>query len=189
MLSRLITGVCAVAGTFAGAQFPAFYTQYLQHVSGRLTQVMRDLRPVLQDAQARGLSVPTYLERAAAEGGSYTRTMVQSDMQAYADLQRLEAAYSALSGAKPTMQPVALARHVNVADGQAVMRDFAPALPVTTEGITYAGAGLLLGLIAAWVLESPLRVWHDARRKRRLRRRILHESRAGGRTHEPAETA
>ena len=188
MLSRLITGICAVAGTFAGAQFPAFYTQYLQHVSGRLTQVMRDLRPVLQDAQARGLSVQTYLERAAAESGSYTRKMVQSDMQAYADLQRLETAYHALSTADPERQPIALARHLNLADAQAVMRDYTPALPLSTEGVTYGGAGLLLGLVAAWVLESPLRVWHEARRKRRLRRRILREARIGAPSHEPAET-
>jgi hypothetical protein len=191
MLSRLLTGVCAVAGSLAGAQFPAFYTQYLQHVSGRLTQVLRDLRTVLQDAQARGLSVETYLERAAQESGSYTRRMVESDMRAYADLRELEQAYSALSDAGATMQPVAFVRHLNVADIEAVFRHYTPALPISTEGLAYGGAGLILGLSLAWVLESPLRVWHDARRKRRRRRK--QGSAAGGRStpaeHDTAETA
>jgi hypothetical protein len=171
MLSRLLTGICAVAGTFAGAQFPAFYTQYLQHVSGRLTQVMRDLRPILQDAQARGMDVATYLGRAAAESGDYTRQMVRGDIRAYADLKNLEAAYTALSDAGPAMQPVAFARHVSLADAEIVLRHYTPSLPLSMEGMAYGGAGLLLGLFIAWVLESPLRVWHDMRRKRRQRQR------------------
>lgn len=171
MLSRLLTGICAVAGAFTGAQFPAFYTQYLQHVSGRLTQVMRDLRPILQDAQARGMDVATYLGRAAAESGDYTRQMVRGDIRAYADLKTLEAAYTALSDAGPAMQPVAFARHVSLADADVVLRHYSPSLPLSMEGMAYGGAGLLLGLFIAWVLESPLRVWHDMRRKRRQRQR------------------
>jgi hypothetical protein len=184
MLSRLLTGVCAVAGSLAGAQFPAVYTQYLQYISGRLTQVLSDLRPVLQDAQARGLSVETYLERAAEESGSYTSRMVESDMRAYTDLRQLEGAYSALSDAGPTMQPVAFVQHLNITDIEAVFRHYTPALPISTEGLAYGGAGLILGLALAWVLESPLRVWHDARRKRR-RRRKRHN--ATGRQATPAE--
>jgi hypothetical protein len=171
MLSRLLTGICAVAGTFAGAQFPAFYTQYLQHVSGRLTQVMRDLRPILQDAQARGMDVATYLGRAAAESGDYTRQMVKSDIRAYSDLKTLEAAYTALTDAGPAMQPIAFARYVSLTDAEIVLRHYTPSLPLSMEGMAYGGAGLLLGLFVAWVLESPLRVWHDLRRKRRQRRR------------------
>ena len=171
MLSRLLTGICAVAGTFAGAQFPAFYTQYLQHVSGRLTQVMRDLRPIIQDAQARGMDVATYLERAAAESGDYTKQMVAGDIQAYADLKELEAAYSALTNAGPAMQPVVFTRHISLTDAEIVLRHYTPSLPLSVEGMAYGGAGLLIGLFLAWVLESPLRVWHDMRRKRRQRRR------------------
>jgi len=171
MLSRLLTGICAVAGTFAGAQFPAFYTQYLQHVSGRLTQVMRDMRPIIQDAQARGMDVAAYLGRAAAESGDYTKQMVKSDIQAYADLKALEAAYSALSDAGPAMQPIAFARHIRVSDAEIVLRHYTPSLPLSMEGLAYGGAGMILGLMVAWVLESPLRVWHDMRRKRRQRRR------------------
>jgi hypothetical protein len=69
------------------------------------------------------------------------------------------------------MQPVAFARHVSLADAEIVLRHYTPSLPLSMEGMAYGGAGLLLGLFVAWVLESPLRVWHDLRRKRRQRRR------------------
>jgi hypothetical protein len=115
--------------------------------------------------------VATYLGRAAAESGDYTRQMVRGDIRAYADLKNLEAAYTALSDAGPAMQPVAFARHVSLADAEIVLRHYTPSLPLSMEGMAYGGAGLLLGLFIAWVLESPLRVWHDMRRKRRQRQR------------------
>lgn len=188
MLSRLITGICAVAGSFAGMQFPAFYSQYLQYVSGRLTQVMRDLRPVIQDAQAQGVEVRTYLERAAAQSSEYTDTMVEGHMRAYQELQRLEDAYGALSEAGPAMQPFALARHISLADAETVLSIYTPSLPLTTEGLAFGGTGLLIGLLAAWVLESPLRVWQEMRRKRRLRRRHHRRAQRGSELAQPSET-
>lgn len=171
MLSRLITGVCAVAGSVAGAQFPALYSQYLHHVSGRLTQVLRDLEPVLQAAQARGLSVEDYLRRAAQEKTDYSAASVAGDIRAAADLKTLEAAYAALSGAGPAMQPVAFARHAELATLEMLLRDFTPGLPLSLPGLAYGGVGLLLGLMVAWVLESPLRVWQDHQHRRRRGRR------------------
>jgi hypothetical protein len=171
MLSRLLTGVCAVAGSLTGAQFPAFYTQYLQYVSGRLSQVMRDLQPVLQEAQARGLSVETYLARAAQESNAYTEASVKGDVQAYVDLRQLENAYTALSDTTALMQPVVFAQHLRFEDASRVVDSYTPALPLSPEGIAYGASGLLIGIVVAWLLETPARLWQDARVRRRLRRR------------------
>jgi len=171
MLSRLITGLCAAAGSVAGAQFPAVYSQYLNYVSGRLTQVLRDLEPVLQAAQARGLPVEDYLNRAARDAGDYSAASVQGDVRALADMQTLEVAYAELSDAGPALQPVAFARHVDLATLETLLQDFTPGLPLTPAGLAYGGLGLIFGLAVAWVLESPLRVWQDRRRRRRRRAR------------------
>ena len=179
MLSRLLTGICATAGSLAGAQFPNVYAQYLQQISGRLTQVLRDLAPVLQAAQARGVSVEAYLRRAAAETTAYTEASVQGDLRAVADMQVLEVTYSALSGAEPALRAVVFVRHLDWATLEAVLADYTPGVPLTQAGLIHAGAGLLIGLSAAWVLESPLRVWHDRRRrKRRARQSARPQARA-----------
>lgn len=168
MLSRILNGVCAVAGAGLLAQFPAFYRQYLQQVSGRLAQARADLRPVIEDAAARGLDVPEYLDRAAREGGALTGMLVEGYRGTWQAVQRLEASYAALASADVLARPAVFARHLDGAVAAQTLRDFAPALPLTAEGLAYAGTGVLAGIAVAWGLEWP---WHIWRRRRRARRR------------------
>lgn len=168
MLARLVSGLGAAAGAAAGAQFPGFYAQYVQHISGRLSQARADLAPVARDAAARGLSVPDYLDRAQREGGELTGTLVEGYRTASEALQRLEAAYTALRAAGPLERPFALARHFHGEAAHGVLQDFRPTLPLTAEGLSYAAAGLLLGISAAWCGE---RSWQRWRRRMRGRRR------------------
>jgi len=169
MLTRILNGLCAAAGAGGAAQFPAFYRQYLQQVSGRAAQAAEDLRPVIADAEARGLTVPDYLAQAAGEGGALTGTLVAGYRGAWETLRRLEEAYAALSGADVLARPVAFARHFDGGIAVRTFQDFAPALPLTTEGLAYAGVGALVGIAAAWGLEAPARAW---RRRRRTARKI-----------------
>jgi hypothetical protein len=166
MLARLANGLCGAAGAVVAAQFPAFYAQYLQNLSGRLAQVRADLAPVLADARARGLSLSEYLTRAEREGGELTGTLVAGYRSAYQALQRLETAHAALSEAGPLARPLAFLRHLDWAIAGSTADAFAPTLPLTAEGGTYALAGLLSGLGLLWLLERPWLLWRRrARRK------------------------
>lgn len=166
MLARLANGLFAAAGAAAAAQFPAFYGQYLQNLSGRLAQVRADLAPVLDDARARGLSLGEYLARAEREGGELTGTLVAGYRSAHRALQRLENAHTALSEAGPLDRPLVLLRHLDWRIAGSAAEGFAPGLPLTAEGGAYALAGLLLGLGLLWLLERPVALW----RRRRARR-------------------
>ncbi|WP_051431973.1 DUF2937 family protein [Rhodovibrio salinarum] len=170
MFARLANGLFAAAGAASAAQFPAFYQQYLQHLSGRLAQARDDLAPVIQDAQARGLSVSDYLDRAATEGGELTGTLVAGYRSTYQAFERLQAAHQALTDAGPLDRPLALARHLDMQIVEGTLHGFAPALPLTVEGGGYALAGLLLGLLAVWTLERPALAVRRRRHVRRLRR-------------------
>jgi len=165
MLTRVLNGVCTIAGAAGVAQFPAFYRQYLQQISGRLAQAAEDLGPVIADARARGLSVPDYLARAAREGGDLTGTLVAGYRATWSSFQRLEQSYAALSQAAVVERPLAFLRYLQPEVAARTLRDFAPALPLTAEGLAYAAAGGLLGVLVAWALEAAGR-----RLGRRLRR-------------------
>lgn len=165
MLTRILNGLLAAGGAAAAAQFPAFYRQYLQHLTGRLEQASADLAPVVRDAAARGLDLDAYLERARAEGGELTATLVAGYQQAFETLQRLQAAVAALARAGPLERPLAFARHFDPATAESTAAGFSPALPLSAEGVAYAGAGLVAGIALAWAVEQPVRI--AARRRRR----------------------
>jgi hypothetical protein len=171
MFARLANGLFAAAGAAAAAQFPAFYRQYLQHLSGRLAQARDDLAPVLQDARERGLSLREYLARAEAEGGELTGTLVAGYRSTYQAFERLQAAHQTLSAAGPLERPLALARHLDMRIAEGTLNGFAPALPLTVEGGGYALTGLVLGLLTVWMLERPAVALRRRRHVRRLRRR------------------
>ena len=170
MLVRLANGLFAAAGAAGAAQFPAFYRQYLQHLSGRLAQARDDLAPVLEDARQRGLSLGEYLARAQAEGGELTGTLVAGYRSTYQAFERLQAAHQALSTAAPLERPLALARHLDMRIAEGTLDGFAPALPLTAEGGGYALVGLLAGLLVVWTLERPAVALRRRRHVRRLRR-------------------
>ncbi|WP_200339950.1 DUF2937 family protein [Rhodovibrio sodomensis] len=170
MLARLANGLFAAAGAAGAAQFPAFYRQYLQHLSGRLAQARADLAPVLQDARQRGLTLGEYLDRAQAEGGELTGTLVAGYRATHQAFERLQTAHQALTRAGPLERPIALARHLDMRIAEGTLEGFAPGLPLTAEGGGYALAGLLLGLLTVWTLERPAAVLRRHRQIRRLRR-------------------
>jgi hypothetical protein len=170
VLARLANGLFAAAGAAGAAQFPAFYRQYLQNLAGRLAQARDDLAPVLQDARERGLTLSDYLDRAQAEGGELTGTLVAGYRATHQAFDRLQAAHQALSSAGPLERPLALARHVDLRIAESTLDSFAPALPLTLEGGGYALAGLLVGLLTVWTLERPALAVRRRRRARQLRR-------------------
>jgi hypothetical protein len=170
VLARLANGLFAAAGAAGAAQFPAFYSQYLQHLSGRLAQARDDLAPVLEDARRRGLSLGEYLERAQAEGGELTGTLVAGYRSTQQAFDRLQTAQQALNSAGPLEKPLALARHFDLRIAEGTLDGFAPALPLTAEGGGYALTGLLLGLVVVWTLERPALALRRRRHIRRLRR-------------------
>lgn len=146
MLARLANGLFAVAGAGTFAQFPAFYRQYLQHLSGRLAQARADIAPVVEDARERGLAVSEYLTRAAQEGGELTDKLVEGYRSTFQTLQQLETAYAALRGAGPLERPLAFVRHFDAVVAQTAAVDFAPGLPLTRKAEATRLSGCSPGL-------------------------------------------
>jgi hypothetical protein len=144
MFARLFYSLGAVSGGAAFSQFPEYYVHYLQRLGGRIDQARQRAAEIREDAAAKGLTVEdyvaTFLDSAPhdLEGARMTESIFQLD--------RMEAAYRALRDATTLERPIAFAEHFNTGLAEAVLGDFAPALPLTPEGFVYAGCGALLGL-------------------------------------------
>ncbi len=139
-----------IAGAVALSQFPEFSQQYLQRLSGAVDELRLVTAAFDLTARASGLS----REAALAEiGGTAFTDDLRANMAAHFErYERLEADYQALSGVDPLSR---LARFWHFRDVDLARRtweDFRPAMPVSTDGLIFAG----IGFGAGWVLIAGL---------------------------------
>ena len=157
MFRRLLNGLAAVAGATSSSQFPTYYQQYLQRLGGRLDQAQVQVERIETAARENGLTVAQYIERftVSADPAHRQQALVLSDE--LADLDRLRQAVDALTQAQPIARPWQFLQHVDVETARTTLSDFALGLPLTTEGLVYAGIGLLVGLLLLAGVEGALR--------------------------------
>ena len=139
-----------IAGAVALSQFPEFSQQYLQRLSGAVDELRLVTAAFDLTARASGLS----REAALAEiGGTAFTDDLRANMAANFDrYERLEVDYNALSGVDPLSR---LARFWHFRDVDLARRtwdDFRPAMPVTMDGLIFAG----IGFGAGWALIAGL---------------------------------
>ena len=151
MLSRTLRAVSALAGAALLSQFPAFYDQYLQRLGGRLDQARIEIARVEDAARLEHLSLDAYIDVFLRDAQSPVRRQGRVMQDQLNDLVRLEAAFATLREAPIATRPLRFAGHAEVPIARAALNDFQPALPLGTEGLSYALIGMLGGLLGARV--------------------------------------
>ena len=147
MISRLLNGLAAVLGAGVFAQFPEFYQQYLQRLGGRLDQALIDMERLLNDATILGRTLEAYLEELLQSGTLAARQAARRELERVENADQLRSAYEALSQAGTLERPLVFFRHLDPDLAGEVLDVFVPALPVSPEGLVYAGFGMVLGLL------------------------------------------
>ncbi len=157
---RILATAGAVAGAVALSQFPEFSQQYVQRLSGAVDELRAVTIAFDSAARIGGLSREGALgELRGSEFGDRFSDDMRGRIHRY---ERLNADYQALASAAPLQR---LSRAWHIRDAELVSRtweDFRPAVPVTTEGLTFAGIGyaggwLLVSLVLAVVFRRRLR--------------------------------
>lgn len=146
-MRRMIAGVGGLGLALVLSQFPEYAQQYTQRLGGAVDE----LRVITEDfdraAAEGGLDRATALGRyeasnddfLAGRGTSMTATFQRYD-QLSATLARIENA-----GAVERLQ--SLPAYLDTDIGRRTLESYKPAVPVTMEGILYAGAGFILGYL------------------------------------------
>ncbi len=170
-LGRIANGLAAVGGAGLTSQFPEFYQQYLQRLGGRLDQALVQEARIYEAAQSQGLSVADYLARFVQSADPVFQAEGKVIQAALADAEALRVSLLALADASVLERPITLFRYLDHSVLTATFDTFKPALPVTTEGLTYAAIGMLLGLLALAFGErsgkAVKRRWLQRRQRRR----------------------
>jgi hypothetical protein len=164
MLARFLYSLGAISGGAALSQFPEYYAHYVQRLGGRIDQARLRAAAIREDAATMGLSVEDYIQTFLdsapheLEGARMAESIFQLD--------GMEAAYHALREAPALERPFAFAEHMNATIVDATLRDFAPAVPLTPEGLAYAACGALTGLA---LVSGSRRVLRRRRRPKEMK--------------------
>lgn len=147
---RILAMAGGIAGAVALSQFPEFSQQYIQRLSGAVDELRGVTFAFDTAARVGGYSREEALEELR---GNDFGDQFSDDMKARLyRYDRLNADYQALAPAAPMQR---LARFYHMRDPDLVSRtwdDFKPAVPVTVEGLTFAG----IGFVAGWLMVSLL---------------------------------
>lgn len=162
MLYRSFWLAAAVAAGVTASQAPEYAQQYRQRLGGALEELRTVIADFDRDARENGLSREEALasydrsdERFLnARGGSIRQTLTR--------LERLETQSAAFAEQPSLVWPLIVARDPDPRLSEGALRDFRPAVPVTSDGFVYAGAG---GLLIAFLLSLLHRISRPLRGK------------------------
>ena len=147
MLRRLIAGIGGIALATTLSQFPEYAQQYTQRLGGAVDELRVITEEFDRAAQAGGLDRQAALERynasnddfLAGRGNSMTATIERYEM--------LATTLAEIEGAGPVERLQSLPAFLDTDIGRRTLEAYKPAMPVTMEGILYAGGGFILGYL------------------------------------------
>jgi hypothetical protein len=147
-MRRILAGAGGLVLAVVLSQFPEYAQQYTQRLGGAVDELQREVAQFERDASAGGLSRTEALERynasnddfLAGRGISMTFTLQRYD--------ELSAALQRIEGAGPVERFQQLPAYLDSDIGRRTLEAYKPAVPVTPEGILYAGAGFIVGFLA-----------------------------------------
>lgn len=146
-MRRIVAGAGGIGLALVLSQFPEYAQQYTQRLGGAVDE----LRVITEDfdraAVAGGLDRTTALGRyeasndtfLAGRGGSMTATFQRYD--------QLSTTLARIEGAGPVERFQSLPAYLDSDIGRRTLENYRPAIPVTMEGILYAGGGMILGYL------------------------------------------
>ena len=162
MILRILTLAGGLAGAAGVSQFPEYSQQYLQRLGGAVDELSRVVADFDASAAAEGLSREAAL--AQMVGTDFVERR-RADMERTIDRHdRLSADLAALRGTSPFQRAVQPQRFTDRELAQRAWDDFKPAVPVTVEGLSFAGIGFLGG---ALILSGLIRLLRLPFRRRR----------------------
>jgi hypothetical protein len=146
-MRRIVAGVGGLGLAIALSQFPEYAQQYTQRLGGAVDELRIITEEFDRAAAEGGLDRAAALERynaadddfLAGRGGSMTATF-----QRY---EELSATLTRIENADPVQRFQQLPAYLDTDIGQRTLEAYKPAIPVTMEGILYAGGGFILGYL------------------------------------------
>ncbi|WP_375450262.1 DUF2937 family protein [uncultured Devosia sp.] len=146
-MRRVVAGIGGVALAVALSQFPEYAQQYTQRLGGAVDELRIVTEKFDRDATAAGLDRQQALTRFEASPDTFLAGRGISEAANFARYEQLSATLARIRNADAIERFQLLPAFFDTDIGARTLENYQPAVPVTVEGILYAGGGLLVGYL------------------------------------------
>ena len=152
-MRRMVAIVGGAALAVVLSQFPEYAQQYTQRLGGAVDELRVVTQRFDSEAASAGLNRDEALARFTGASDGFIVGRGTSEAANFLRYAQLSETLDRIQGAGPVERFQALPAYLDTDIGRRTLENYRPAMPVTMEGILYAGAGFLLGyliLSAIW---------------------------------------
>jgi hypothetical protein len=152
-MRRVIAGIGGAALAVMLSQFPEYAQQYTQRLGGAVDELRVITEDFDRSASVGGLDRTQALQRYGLSNDRFLAERGTSMAATFERYEQLSATLARIQNADPVTRLQSLPAYLDSDIGRRTLENYQPAMPVTVEGLLYAGGGFLLGylvLSALW---------------------------------------
>ena len=146
--------VFSVLGAIGIAQFPQYFSYYLQRLGGHLSEARQIVAQYRQAADSLGISLEKYIETHLDAENEIFISSGEIMGNFLVRLESLEQSFYVLQQSTPFNRWWVFFQEVDWAIARQTLNIYTPGIPTTPEGLIYA----FLGLIIGWGLFSIIKL-------------------------------
>ncbi|WP_082460744.1 DUF2937 family protein [Devosia sp. Leaf64] len=164
-MRRMLAGVGGVGLAVMLSQFPEYAQQYTQRLGGAVDELRIMTEDFDRSAGEAGLDRVGALSRYQSSTDTFLADRGRSMERTFGRYAELNATLQRIAGADPLERLRNLPAYLDTDIGRRTLENYKPAMPVTAEGLLYAGTGFALGYI---ILSALIRFCSLPFRRRRV---------------------
>jgi hypothetical protein len=146
-MRRIVSAIGGLALAIVLSQFPEYAQQYTQRLGGAVDELRVVTEKFDHDAAEAGLDRQEALTRFESSSDGFLAGRGHSEQANFARYEQLSATLARIQGANAVQRFQMLPAYLDTDIGARTLENYQPAMPVTVEGVLYAGGGFLLGFL------------------------------------------
>lgn len=146
-MRRMVAGIGGLGLAVTLSQFPEYAQQYTQRLGGAVDELRIITEKFDRDAADAGLDRQQALTRYESSTDVFLSGRGTSEAANFSRYEDLSATLARIVDAGPVERFQSLPAYLDTDIGRRTLENYRPAVPVTMEGILYAGSGFIIGYL------------------------------------------
>ena len=147
MIRKVIAGAGGIGLAIVLSQFPEYAQQYTQRLGGAVDELRVITADFDRAAEQAGLDRATAIARYNSSNDEFLAGRGSSMTATFQRYENLSQTLTRIEGAGPVERLQSLPAYLDTDIGRRTLESYRPAMPVTVEGVLYAGIGFMLGYL------------------------------------------